>query len=180
MKIIFEVLSIMVKVLPLPSIKKALSRHYIENNINIGSMEIESAYIAGTGQVGTTDNPFHYVILKEEVDVRCNSTLEIERIFLRKYLNGCPSGYIIWDSSQGHQFPLPQEVYTSPMANLTFPKNSVSIIRFGIPIPPFVSLDKDIYISVAGCMILKSSLGSFIKQISSGKVHIDKTKWIRK
>lgn len=181
-KIAFEVLSFMVKILPIPKWKRVLSEHYIENNIRIGEIKLEDAYLAGSGtsKIGTTlDCPFHYVVLKSEIDIRCNSNIEIESVFLRKYINGAILGYIIWNRSQGDLLSPPEEFYMPSTLNFTFSKNRVSVLYFRVPIPPFVSLNQDIYVLLEGYMTLKSSLGPFRQKIS-GKVHIDKTtKWVQ-
>jgi hypothetical protein len=159
-----------------PFLKGRILKRIVEGRVSFESAEVEFAYLAKTGQVGKTGNPFHYVGTKKAFDNRCPDDLEIEHIFLRTYINGAPWGFIIWQSAQKeYTMPRPEEVCTYP-GKFNFPKNDMSLIRFGISIPPFVSLEERLYVSLSGYVSLKSSFGSLTKQISD-EVWIDKGRW---
>lgn len=175
-KISMELLYMTVKYLPIPSIKRAFSKRYIENQFIPENAKVEFAFLANSGKIGTKNNPFNYVGFRKDYDNRSLTDLEIEYIFLRVYINEASSGYIIWQKT-GRKFLAQSrqgDIQTYPVG-FKFPKNSKSLIRFGVPLPPFVPFE-ELYIAFAGYMTLKSSLGSFDIPISDN-IPIDKKQW---
>jgi hypothetical protein len=181
-EILVEVLLMSARRLPIPSFKKMMSERFIEKYVTTqDSIEIQGQYRAGSAMLGWQDNPFHYIVLEQKFNVMCNEDLTIEDIFLRKYINHCPVGYIIWNRSQGKITHKPEEISTY-QDDLSFERYKPgqrmpnNFIRFGIPIPPFVSLEKDIFVELDGSIKLQSSLHSFPKKIQ-GLVRVDNKKW---
>jgi len=154
----------------IPPLKQYLLKRLIENRVKFERPEVEFAYLRS----GMTNNPFHFIQIKTDFDNRCQDDLKIEYIFIKTYINGAPWGFIIWQHAQ-KEYPHPEEVSTYP-SGFNFPKNDKSLIRLGISIPPFVSLEERLYVTLFGYIILKSSLGSFTKEISD-EVWVDKEQW---
>jgi hypothetical protein len=165
------------KIFHIPNLKRALSKRYVESKLIPKAAKVEHAVLASTGQLGKLYNPFHFVQISKDFYNRSQGDLDIENVFLRTYINGVPFGFIIWQHIQReYNMPRPEEVATYP-GKFKFPKNHNSLIRFGISIPPSVSLEERLYIKLWGYVILKSSLGSFVREISD-EVWIDKGQWI--
>jgi len=175
-KISMELLFMIVKILPISCLKRGLSKRYVESKLMSQTAEVEHAVLANTGQLGKLYNPFHFVQIKKGFDNRWQGDIDIEHVFLRIYLNGVPFEFIIWHHIQReYDMPRPEEVFTSP-GKFKFPKNHASLIRFGISIPPSISLEERLYIKLWGYLTVKSSFGSFTREISD-EVWIDKGQW---
>lgn len=153
--------------------KRYLSKRFVENKV-----KFQQAKLADAVLTKTTSHPrINLVEIGQDFDNRCQEDIQIEQIFLRTYINGVPWGFIIWQQIQKeYGMPRPEEVSTSPDNKFNFPKNSNSLIRYRISIPPFVSTEERLYIDLWGYIVLKSSLGSFTKEISV-QVWVDKADW---
>ena len=177
-KMALEVLFMVAKYLPIRSIKRALSKRYVESKLIPEAAKAEFAFLANSGQIGTMNNPFNYVGIRKDFDNRSLDNLKIEYIFLRTYINGAAWGNIIWQNAEREFFAYRSkqgDIQTYP-PGFIFTKNDKTLIRFGIAIPPFVSLEEPLYVSFVGYITLKSSLVSFNILITDN-IQIDKKEW---
>ena len=115
-------------------------------------------------------------ILKK-YDNRLRDDLDIEKIFLRVYLNRVPLRIITWKKIENYYGKLTvKEVETYPM-QFKFKKDDKGYIKLYIFIPPYVSRDETIYIDLFGHINMRSSFGSFKKEIYDIDIQVDEKMW---
>ena len=99
----------------------------------------------------------------KELDNRSPDNLEVERIFLRIYIDRAPWRVITWERDEESYYDSMRfkEIDADP-DNFKFPKDKRDCkIRLLALLPPYTALDKRIYINHYGYMVMKSSFGSF-------------------
>ncbi|MEA2075821.1 MAG: hypothetical protein U9O85_08875 [Euryarchaeota archaeon] len=150
---------------------------WLDNSVRIEKGKVKDVYLAGK-LVGNENNPFPCIHILKECDNRLRDDFDIEKIFLRIYLNGAPLRAITWEKIENYYEKLKiKEVKTYP-AEFKFEKDVKGYIHLNIFIPPYVSRDETIYISLYGYIVLKSSFGRFKKEIADS-IQVDKEKWSR-
>lgn len=150
---------------------------WLDNSVRIENGKVKEVYLAGS-LVGYESNPFPCIYILKRLDNRLRDVLEVEKIFLRVYVNYAPLKTIIWEKIEKRYENIPiKEVYIHP-DGFRFRKNEEGYIHFNIFIPPYVTRDETIYISLYGYIVLKSSFGSFKKEIADS-IRVDKENWIK-
>lgn len=171
---IFEYLPpIMKKIIHL-LIKKRVER-WLDSRVQIERGKAKDVYLAGN--LGKTNNPFPCIHILKKYDNRLRDDLDIEKIFLRIYLNGAPLRTITWEKIENYYEKLKiKEVETYP-GEFKFEKDGKGYIKLYIFIPQYISRNEDIYIDLFGYINLRSSFGPFKKEIFDTDIRVDKEMW---
>ena len=173
--IIFERLPLFMKKMFRLLLKKRVDK-WLDNSVRIEEGKVKDVYLAGK-LVGNENNPSPCIYILKRYDNRLRDVLEIEKIFLRVYVNNAPLKIVTWEKIEKRYENISiKEVYTYP-GEFKFRKNDEGYIHLNIFVPPYVSRDETIYISLYGYIVLKSSFGIFKKEIVDS-IPVDKEKWI--
>ena len=174
--IIFERLPSFMKKMFHLLIKKRVEK-WLDSRFRIEEGKVKDVYLAGK-LVGNPNNPFPCIYILKECDNRLHDVLKVEKIFLRVYVNHAPLKTITWEKIEDYYENLPtKEIYTYP-SGFKFEKDEKGYIHLHIFIPPYVPRNETIYIDLYGYMNLRSSFGSFKKEVSDS-ISVDEKMWKR-
>ena len=155
-------------------IKKHFER-WLDSRVQIKGGKAKDVYLAGN--LGKTNNPFPCIYILKKYDNRLRDDLDIEKIFLRVYLNGAPLRTITWEKTENYYEKVTMKEVETYHTEFKFKKDEKGCIKLSIFIPPYVSRNETIYIDLVGCINLRSSFGSFKKEIYDTDIQVDKKMW---
>ncbi len=143
---------------------KKRARQWIANKVRFGKGYVESTYAAGT--IGKTSSPLYCATIRQDIDNRSPEDLRIQKILVRVYINGVPYITMIRGKGEAYYSSLqPKEIDMYP-SEFALAKDSKTVMRVNVFIPPYFSREVRMYIDLYGQIELNSSFGSFIKGIS--------------
>ena len=143
---------------------KRRGRQWITNKVRFERGYVEYAYEAG--KIGKTNSPLYCATIRQDIDNRSPEDLAAQKILVRVYINGVPYRTIIWGKGEDYYSSLqPREIDMYP-SKFVLAKDSKTVMRFNVFIPPYFSREDRLYIDLCGQIELNSSFGSFIRDIS--------------
>lgn len=124
--------------------------------------KVEGCYIGGVGR--HVDCPMNTVSIRFMFDNRSRDDVRPEKLFLRACANGAPIWIIMWDKDERINGPS-KEVGFYNWTNYVLPRGKKGDVLVYVNLPPYIDVQKDVWVDIRGYLMLNSSFGSFKKEV---------------
>ena len=120
--------------------------------------------------IGTSGYPMNRVWLKIKWENRSKENVKLIKVFVRIYVNSAPLRIIEWDEKEISYYPSAgdyeaEEISIYGGENYSLPKNHDGFLEVFVNIPPYIDINKKIYLKILGYSTFSSSFGPFDKKV---------------